>query len=521
MNLSRWAAAAALLVLPFVPTAGMASTYHVDQAGKDSASGLSDATPWRTLARVNVTPLRAGDSVLLKRGGIWRESLAVPGHEITYGAYGTGADPVISGSNAVSGWTAQGSSWCSSLTNSPHDVWFGEVRGRYRIALAHLARSWDWWWDAEAKRLCVRTSGQPVGVTAAVRRKPIETNGFNTGLRFAGIVVQGFDMSSPFGSGSVWNRPPGSQRSSIGPVAGFRVGLTSWEGGAWSSPIWYAKSSDPLVDVLYLDNWWQVATGQWRRSGNSADVERAIRAKASVTFPFPSNVYSSQSTRAWVLPADYDRMIPSSTVVRFRAPPNAVPASAADGHMDIIQPDGRMLECYGAIRLSSGSFVCGRYQLMEPWRQGDAWMNGLTASMIPMFAGMIRDEEAYRGKILHALQVRIGPQALTTAWTAPAAAFDRDAMSNGTPYSGSLPLGSRLALPVSVDPDHISGVRSTFGRMIARSMKNYGAIIIDRGGSNGITIGVETGATHPDLVNYTYGHQAEIEAIFRLVERAQ
>jgi hypothetical protein len=519
MKVSQWAATVALLMMALAPTAATAgTTYHVDGNGNDGASGLSEAAPWRTLARVNAAPLAAGDSVLLKRGGIWRESLVVPGPGI---AYGTGADPVVSGSDVLPAWTAIGSNWYAPLAARPHDVWFGGARGRYRASLAALAVPTDWWWDTTARRLYVRTSGRPAAVEAAVRAKPIDTRGFNAGLRFTGIAVQGYDMTAPFGSGSAWNRPPGSKRSSAGPITAFHVGLTSWEGGVRSAPIWYAKASDPLVDVLYLDNWWQVASGQWQRYGNSAKVESTILAQARATFPYPGNVYSSRSTTAWVLPPDYDRLVPSSAPRRFRAPANAVPASAADGHMVVVQPDGRVLECYGAIRLSTGPIVCGRYQLMEPWRQGDGWMNGLTASMLPMFAGMIRDEEACRGEVRHALQVRVGPQALAPAWAAPAAAFDRDAMTNATPYTGSLPMGARLALPAWADPDRIPGVTSAFGKMIARAMKNHGAIIVDRGGANGVTVGVETGASHPDLVNYSYGRQVELEAIFRLVERAQ
>jgi hypothetical protein len=71
-------------------------------SGRDANDGLSQQTPWRSLARVNAAELRPGDRVLFQRGDTWRGQL-VPrsgrqGAPITYGAYGQGARPVLLGS---------------------------------------------------------------------------------------------------------------------------------------------------------------------------------------------------------------------------------------------------------------------------------------------------------------------------------------------------------------------------------------------------------------------------------------
>ncbi len=77
-------------------------TYYVDTAGYDSQDGQSPASAWRTLSRITQAALKPGDSVLLKRDCVWLERLTVPasglpGHPITFGAYGIGENPIIRG----------------------------------------------------------------------------------------------------------------------------------------------------------------------------------------------------------------------------------------------------------------------------------------------------------------------------------------------------------------------------------------------------------------------------------------
>lgn len=79
-----------------------AANYYVDpSSGLDTNSG-SEATPWKTLARVNSAKLMPGDSVFFKRGGVWPETLRPPtsgiiGNPIIFDAYGSGELPTITG----------------------------------------------------------------------------------------------------------------------------------------------------------------------------------------------------------------------------------------------------------------------------------------------------------------------------------------------------------------------------------------------------------------------------------------
>src|SRR5947209_5181479 len=102
-----------------------AATYYVSSsAGSDSSNGISQATPWKTLAKVNSTALAAGDSVLLARGDSWRESLLPPSSgtsvsSIYFDAYGSGPAPVITGYQDLSSasWTlVSGNVWQTSVT---------------------------------------------------------------------------------------------------------------------------------------------------------------------------------------------------------------------------------------------------------------------------------------------------------------------------------------------------------------------------------------------------------------------
>ena len=94
------------LSVAFMASGVNAATYYVSPAGNDSNNGTSQASAWKTLAKINNTALQPGDTVLFKRGAIWRESLTVKtsgaaGKPITFDAYGTGNKPVFYGSDVL------------------------------------------------------------------------------------------------------------------------------------------------------------------------------------------------------------------------------------------------------------------------------------------------------------------------------------------------------------------------------------------------------------------------------------
>jgi parallel beta-helix repeat protein len=98
----------------------IASSYYVSNSGNDSNSGLTEALAWKTLAKVNAASFKPGDQILFKRGDAFYGSLNVStsgtfGNRITYGAFGTGANPIITGFTTVSAWTNLGNNIWESI----------------------------------------------------------------------------------------------------------------------------------------------------------------------------------------------------------------------------------------------------------------------------------------------------------------------------------------------------------------------------------------------------------------------
>ena len=103
--------------------------YYVDSStGDDSSSGRSPSSAWRTIAKVNSIALAPGDTVYLRRGAIWRETLeprngGAPGHPVTFTAYGSGPAPIISGSDIVTGWSSTDVSIFHARSSKPNNVY--------------------------------------------------------------------------------------------------------------------------------------------------------------------------------------------------------------------------------------------------------------------------------------------------------------------------------------------------------------------------------------------------------------
>src|SRR5262245_24532494 len=84
----------AFCILPF--SLARSATYYVDaKNGNDLNSGTSPSSAWKSLEKINAFQFQPGDSILLKRGGTWREQLNFPssgaeGRLIVLDAYDTG-----------------------------------------------------------------------------------------------------------------------------------------------------------------------------------------------------------------------------------------------------------------------------------------------------------------------------------------------------------------------------------------------------------------------------------------------
>ena len=103
------------VVVTALPSAAHAATYYVSAAGDDAQGGTLPSAAWKTIDKLNASAglLQPGDSVLFRRGDTFRGTIAPTqsgkaGAPITYGAYGSGERPVITGMSTLSAWAPAG-----------------------------------------------------------------------------------------------------------------------------------------------------------------------------------------------------------------------------------------------------------------------------------------------------------------------------------------------------------------------------------------------------------------------------
>jgi len=87
------------------------ATYYVKNGGSNTNTGLSDAQAFATPEYAQSVAV-AGDTILLNRGSVWfgftPQKAGTAGSPFTWGVYGTGEKPVISGYKVLTGWVSIG-----------------------------------------------------------------------------------------------------------------------------------------------------------------------------------------------------------------------------------------------------------------------------------------------------------------------------------------------------------------------------------------------------------------------------
>ena len=157
-----------LLLLLTSCSSGTTKTYYVSASGDNKKDGTTAATAWKTISKVNSKKFLPGDSILFRRGDVWRESMTITasgnsGNYITFGSYGSGNRPKIYGSVKLVKWTVfNGNIWVSatnvkdpySIGRYAAEIFFEETTGDEDISWGHKKKSsitdcvseYDWTW---------------------------------------------------------------------------------------------------------------------------------------------------------------------------------------------------------------------------------------------------------------------------------------------------------------------------------------------------------------------------------------
>jgi hypothetical protein len=296
----------------------------------------------------------------------------------------------------------------------------------------------------------------------------------------------------PFSQSSPWNQPLGSSAhyASVPGLSSLPAGLNY--DGAWTSSIVIASDTDPSARILFnpatgpQSNWNFLANGG-KTCRNTASQDAKLISTASSALPFPANYYSTlatPNTSLWTLPTTYQAAALDYQTTAY-LPAGACPSPDNDALMAVFQPNGLVLDTYNTVVTNSGVIVTSMASYIDAKGDGTGASNGRRASMLPSFAGLIRDGEISAGHIPHALAA-MAPQSIlypSAVW--PAAAFDRSSH-----YAGILPMGSLLAIPATISLSTLG--LSPQGLTIARAAQDYGVYIVDSD-NNGFTFLAELG----------------------------
>ena len=110
-----------------------AKNYYVSASGNDANDGLTTATAWKSIAKVNSFTFAANDHILFNRGDVFNGAIRANRSSLFFEAYGSGSNPLISGLSTVSSWTNVGGNiWESNVLGAKAGVDIVTVNGEQK-----------------------------------------------------------------------------------------------------------------------------------------------------------------------------------------------------------------------------------------------------------------------------------------------------------------------------------------------------------------------------------------------------
>lgn len=173
------------------------ATYYVDSSCTDTniGSAIVDGTAYDpvtpactggsasyyvTISDLVQKSFAAGDTILFRRGQIWKGNLWVTssgsaGSPITWGAFGSGDKPIITAINSLKGWD-NASKWSVlrsnvyqfSLSVDPTVMWFNGTRGQKAQNVQDIDSAYNWYWNSSDNVLSVYSTSNPASAFSII-----------------------------------------------------------------------------------------------------------------------------------------------------------------------------------------------------------------------------------------------------------------------------------------------------------------------------------------------------------------
>ncbi len=296
-----------------------------------------------------------------------------------------------------------------------------------------------------------------------------------------GAPKQADYLSRPFAADSPWNQPipanatyreNDARTKSLRSTAPFGVNSSRWT--IW---VWHAKKSDPRVTInVSVHN---LTTSSKANEGN----------------------------------------------VTIHMPADAHPDPANDAHMTVIDPDGKNAHEFWYVKKRDGKFTAVSYAKVPLDGSGvnvsgylshnsDYLTYGWGATRAyggSQLGGLIKKGEATQGAIEHAIAVALPAKYLGGRAVWPATSDDQS-----PDYAGVIPMGTRFAIPPSVDVESL-GLSPAHLRL-ARALQKYGLIVVDKSGSPCMYAEGLEGQAEGNALNGNRDQMAVIHRLLTVVE---
>jgi hypothetical protein len=201
------------------------------------------------------------------------------------------------------------------------------------------------------------------------------------------------------------------------------------------------------------------------------------------------------------------------------APVEGGPASNGDRHLLVLQQGNCVLyELYRAFPLANGGWqgFGAKFNLKANAPLRPAQYTSADAAGLPIFPGLVKYEEVAAalqagGMIGHALRFTVPNIRRAYVW--PARHYAGSSTNTNYP-----PMGQRFRLKATVDIDYYPGTNppvpvSPTNKVILRSLKKYGMLVADHGGSFSVSGAPDPRWNDEDLHNLAYYRATDFEAV--------